>query len=171
MRRLEELRADGVLSAGHVRTVARSAGVSERTVWRWLSPPAARTTRQPRTGYVLSETDREAFAFYRGNTAALHRARQAVLSGDGTTAGASVPVFLAEGWTGARPVTLRTLQRAFAAELTPAERAAWRTGESGRRAAAVYLRRPEAPRGRCWEMDHKQLPLLVLPPKGAALAP
>ncbi|NED06503.1 transposase, partial [Streptomyces sp. SID6648] len=39
--RLEELRADGVLTAAHVRTVARSTGVSERTVWRWLSPPAA----------------------------------------------------------------------------------------------------------------------------------
>ncbi|NEB59736.1 DDE-type integrase/transposase/recombinase [Streptomyces sp. SID8111] len=169
--RLEELRADGVLTAAHVRTVARSTGVSERTVWRWLSPPAARPARQPRAHYVLSETDREAFAFYRGNTAALHRARQAVLAGDGTTAGAPVPEFLAEGWAGARPVTLRTLQRAFAAELTPAERAAWRTGESGRRAAAVYLRRPDAPRGRIWEMDHKQLPLLVLPPKGAALAP
>ncbi|MFI5773657.1 Mu transposase C-terminal domain-containing protein [Streptomyces sp. NPDC051658] len=169
--RLEELRTDGVLTAGHVRTVARSTGVSERTVWRWLSPPAARPARQPRPHYLLSETDREAFAFYRGNTAALHRARHAVVSGDGTTAGAPVPEFLAEGWAGARPVTLRTLQRAFAAELPPAERAAWQSGESGRRAASVYLQRPDALRGRCWEMDHKQIPLLVLPPKGKAVCP
>ncbi|GGV45261.1 hypothetical protein GCM10010293_53150 [Streptomyces griseoflavus] len=169
--RLEELRADGALTAAHVRTVAQSIGVSERTVWRWLSPPADRPARQPRPRYGLSETDREAFAFYRGNIAALHWARQAVLAGDGTTAGAPVPSFLAEGWTGARPVTLRTLQRAFSQELTPAEQAAWRTGESGRRAAAVHLRRPDALRGRCWEMDHKQLPLVVLPPKGKAICP
>ncbi|WP_331718491.1 Mu transposase C-terminal domain-containing protein [Streptomyces virginiae] len=169
--RLEELRADGVLTAGHVRTVAQSTGVSERTVWRWLSSPAARPVRQSRPRYLLSETDREAFAFYRGNIAALHRARQAVLAGDGTTAGAPVPPFLSEGWAGGRPVTLRTLQRAFGQELTPAEQAAWRTGESGRRAAAVYLKRPDALRGRCWEMDHKQLPLVVLPPKGKAICP
>ncbi|MDN0198141.1 hypothetical protein [Streptomyces sp. S.PNR 29] len=49
VRRLEELRADGVLTAAHVRTVACSAGASERTVWRWLSPSAARPARQPRT--------------------------------------------------------------------------------------------------------------------------
>ncbi|MFE7235933.1 Mu transposase C-terminal domain-containing protein [Streptomyces sp. NPDC057596] len=169
--RLEELRAEGVLTAGHVRTVAQSCGVSERTVWRWLSAPVARPARQPRPRYALSETDREAFAFYRGNIAALYRARHAVLCGDGTTAGAPVPVFLTEGWAGARPVTLRTLQRAFGQELTAAEQAAWRTGESGRRAAAVHLRRPDALRGRCWEMDHKQLPLVVLPPKGKAICP
>ncbi|MEU6664005.1 transposase family protein [Streptomyces sp. NPDC046821] len=33
------------------------------------------------------------------------------------------------------------------------------------------MRRPDALRGRCWEMDHKQLPILVLPPKAKALAP
>jgi putative transposase len=55
--------------------------------------------------------------------------------------------------------------------MSAADRAAWRTGEAGRRAAAVYLRRPDALRGRTWEMDHKQLPLLVMPPKGKALAP
>ncbi|WP_314250696.1 DDE-type integrase/transposase/recombinase [Streptomyces sp. DSM 40907] len=171
MARLEELRADGVLTAGHVRTVAQSAGVSERTVWRWPSPPAARPTRPPRPRYALSETDREAFALYRGNIAALHRARQAATAGEGATAGAPVPAILAEGWADARPVTLRTLQRAFGQEMTPAEQAAWRTGESGRRAAAVHLRRPDTLRGRCWEMDHKQLPLVVLPPKGKAICP
>ncbi|MEU1485799.1 Mu transposase C-terminal domain-containing protein [Streptomyces sp. NPDC005752] len=153
-----------------MRTVAASLDVSERTVWRWLSPPGtAGPAERPR--YMLSETDREAFAFYRGNVAAVVRARRAVTAGDGTTAGAPVPEFLAAGWARARTVPERTLYRAFATELPPAERAAWRTGESGRRAASVYLRRPDALRGRCWEMDHKQIPLVVLPPKGKAICP
>ncbi|MFJ2864124.1 hypothetical protein [Kitasatospora sp. NPDC087314] len=168
--RLRQLRDDGALSSSHVRVVAASLGVAERTVWRWLSTPPP-TQQWHRSSYRLTDVDREAFAFYRGNIAALARARQAVLAGVGQTAGADVPDFLAEGWRDARPVAPRTLQRAFATALTPAERAAWRVGESGQRAAQVYLRRPDAPRGRVWEMDHKQLPLLVLPPRGGALSP
>ncbi|MFJ9079366.1 Mu transposase C-terminal domain-containing protein [Streptomyces sp. NPDC102278] len=168
--RLSRLREDEALTAAHVRTVADALEVSERTVWRWLAPPNPdEPAARPR--YELSDTDRAAFAFYRGNVAALARARHAVTAGDGTTAGAPVPDFLAEGWARAKAVTERTLQRAFIADMTAADRAAWRTGEAGRRAAAVYLRRPDALRGRTWEMDHKQLPLLVLPPKGKALAP
>jgi putative transposase len=53
----------------------------------------------------------------------------------GRVAGAPVPDFLVAGWAGAREVTVRTLQRAFERELTPAELAVWRTGEEGRRAA------------------------------------
>lgn len=169
--RLRQLRADEALTAAHVRTVAEGLDVTERTVWRWLTPPRPEAGAVARPHYELSDTDREAFAFYRGNVAAVARARHAVTAGDGTTAGAPVPDFLAEGWAKARTVTERTLHRAFATELTPAERAAWKTGEAGRRAAAVYLRRPDALRGRTWEMDHKQLPILVLPPKGAALSP
>ncbi|MFF8035843.1 transposase [Streptomyces sp. NPDC016626] len=168
--RLSRLRKDEALTAAHVRTVADALEVSERTVWRWLAPPkSAELAARPR--YELSDTDRAAFAFYRGNVAALARTRHAVTAGDGTTAGAPVPDFLAEGWARVRTVTERTLQRAFLADMSAADRAAWRTGEAGRRAAAVYLRRPDALRGRTWEMDHKQLPLLVLPPKGKALAP
>ncbi|MFJ6054652.1 Mu transposase C-terminal domain-containing protein [Streptomyces sp. NPDC092307] len=168
--RLEELRADGVLTARHVRTVAQSAGGSERTVWRWLSPPASIPIRQPRPRYTLGEADREAFAFYRGNIAALHRARQAVLAGRacGPGLGARVP----RGGVGGRPSgDAADVAAGVRPGADPAEQAAWRTGESGRRAAAVYLRRPDALRGRCWEMDHKQLPLVVLPPKGKAICP
>ncbi|MFC9817411.1 transposase family protein [Streptomyces virginiae] len=168
--RLFRLREDEALTAAHVRTVADGLGVSERTVWRWLAPPKPAAPAVP-PRYELSETDRAALAFYRGNVAAVLRARRAVTDGDGTTAGAPVPDFLAEGWAGARPVAERTLYRAFTDGLDPAERAAWKTGEAGRRAGSVYLRCPDALRGRCWEMDHKQLPLLVLPPKGKALAP
>ncbi|WP_413230040.1 integrase catalytic domain-containing protein [Kitasatospora herbaricolor] len=168
--RLGRLRDEGALSSEHVRVVAASLGVAERTVWRWISAPSP-AQRRPQSSYRLTDIDREAFAFYRGNVAALARARQTVLDCTGQTAGADVPDFLAEGWRDARPVALRTLQRAFADQLTTAERAAWRVGESGQRAAQVYLRRTDAPRGRVWEMDHKQLPLLVLPPRGGALSP
>ncbi|QEU83500.1 DDE-type integrase/transposase/recombinase [Streptomyces viridosporus] len=168
--RLSRLREDEALTAAHVRTVADGLGVSERTVWRWLAPPKP-AAPAVRLRYELSETDRDALAFYRGNVAAVVRARRAVTDGDGTTAGAPVPDFLAEGWASAKPVAERTLYRAFTQGLTPAERAAWKSGEAGRRAGSVYLRRPDALRGRCWEMDHKQLPLLVVPPKGKALAP
>jgi len=126
---------------------------------------------EPAGFYRISTTDREVFAHYRGNVTALHRARQAVIEGTGHTAGAPVPTFLSHGWAAADPVGMRTLQRAFARELTPAEQAAWRTGEPGRRTAGVHLARPPTGRNQIWELDHKQIPMLVLPPRGTALGP
>ena len=165
--RLEALRKDGGLTAGHVGLAADSLGVSERTVWRWLGAPES----APRRSFTLSAADREAFAHFCGNIAAVYRARAAVVGGSRLAAGVPVPEFLIEGWTLAAAVSPRTYYRAFDTELTPAERAAWRTGESGRRSAEVYLKRPDAVRGRVWEMDHKQIPLVVLPPKGSAVCP
>ncbi|WP_203790384.1 hypothetical protein [Paractinoplanes rishiriensis] len=121
--------------------------------------------------YTLSAADREAFAYFRGNIAAVAPARAAVVGGLGQVAGAPVPDFQVTGWTGARPVTERTPQRAFERELTPAELAAWRTGKDGRRAASVYLTWPAAGRNVVWELDHKQLPILVLPSRGPAVCP
>jgi hypothetical protein len=69
-----------------------------------------------------------------------------------------VPASLREGWRGAPPVAIRTLQQAFRCELTAAEAAAWAEGEAGQRAAGVYLTRPAGHRNEVWEMDHKQLP-------------
>ncbi|MFE9827013.1 Mu transposase C-terminal domain-containing protein [Streptomyces sp. NPDC005791] len=169
--RLTQLRDAEQLSAAHVRLAAEGLGVSERTVWRWLSADTRVPEHRGPEPYVLSETDREAYALYRGNVSAVHRARQAVVDGDGTTAGAPVPDFLREGWAGAAPVALRTMQVAFSREFIPAERAAWKVGESGRRAKSVYLRHPDEPRDRVWEMDHKQLPILVHPPKGKPISP
>jgi hypothetical protein len=74
--RLSRLREDEALTAAHVRTVAEGLHVAERTVWRWLAPPkSAAPAVRPR--YELSDTDRAALAFYRGNVAAVVRARQA----------------------------------------------------------------------------------------------
>jgi putative transposase len=145
--RLGQLREAGELTTGHVRPAASGLGVRERTVWRWLSLAASEPAAQDgRVGYQLSEADREAYARYRGNVAAVHRARAAVLARPGAAevlaAGVPVPTPLRDGWRGAPPVTERTLQRAFRRELTAAEAAAWVEGEEGRRAAGVYLTRP-----------------------------
>ncbi|MEV4251707.1 transposase family protein [Spirillospora sp. NPDC049652] len=77
-----------------------------------------------------------------------------------------VPLFLVEGWADAPPLSLRSLERAFARQLTPAERAAWTRGEAGVRAVSVFEQRTPSARNECWEMDHKQLPILVLPKRG-----
>src|SRR6266545_1744871 len=163
--RLGELRDAGQLTAGHVRLAAAGLGVSERTVWRWLGIGEEGKPTGPQE-YRLSAADLEAFAWFRGNVAAVHRARAAVVNGDGRAAGVPVPDFLCEGWAGAVPVALRTLQLMFARELSPGERLAWQRGEEGYRAAAVYLRRQSSHRNETWEMDHKQLPVLVLPGRG-----
>jgi putative transposase len=65
---------------------------------------------------------------------------------------------------GGRPPPLRTLQAAFARELSPAERASVRRGEAGRREHGLYLRYEAPHRNAVWQADHKQLPVLVVPP-------
>lgn len=171
MSRLEQLRADDALTTAHVELVADSLSVTPRTVWRWLAGQGTGPARPLRDRFRLSGADREAYAYYRGNVSAIARAREAVLDGTMATAGAPVPEFLVDGWTGEQDVNRRTLARAYCAEMTLAERGALRLGKNARRAASVYLRRPDSPRGEVWEMDHKQLPLLVLPPRGKPLAP
>jgi hypothetical protein len=70
-----------------------------------------------------------------------------------------VPGFLCEGWSRAKPVSDTTLERAFNTGMSPAERALWREGPAtGRQACPT---RPQVPRGSVWEMDHKNLPILV----------
>jgi putative transposase len=143
--RLAELRAAGSLTTEHVRLAAAGHGVDERTVWRWLGRDEQSRPSRPEW-YQLTPADREAYAHFRGNVTAVARAREAVLAGRADAAGVPVPEFLVAGWAQARPVALRTLQRAFAEQLTPAERAYWASGEAGRRAAGVYLTRPWTPR-------------------------
>ncbi|MFE1099281.1 hypothetical protein ACFW4K_02105 [Nocardiopsis alba] len=52
-----------------------------------------------------------------------------------------------------------------------AERALWGEGENARRAAQVHLTRPPSGRNPIWEADHKQLPILALPPNRGAVCP
>ncbi|GAA2009185.1 hypothetical protein GCM10009838_89020 [Catenulispora subtropica] len=60
------LRDSGQLEREHLRLVAEGLGVSERTVRRWV---ALDTPKEP-APYELSETYREAFAYFHGNIAA-----------------------------------------------------------------------------------------------------
>ncbi|MES9604025.1 MULTISPECIES: Mu transposase C-terminal domain-containing protein [Actinomadura] len=206
--RLLDLREAGALTSGHVRLAAAGLGISERTVWRWLGSPGGDRGRRPgREPYQLTDIDREAFAYFHGSVAAVHRARDAVAAahaaaraagrntpesgasagtasaggepaarapvpvdevpvGEVLAAGVPVPQFLVAGWADAARMSLRSLERAFARELTPAERAAFTVGEEGVRRVGVYAQRPPSPRNAVWEMDHKQLPIVVLPQRG-----
>jgi putative transposase len=106
---------------------------------------APATGRKPRPRYELTEADRDGYAEWTGNITAMRRAR------------------LANGETVAE---LRTLQRAFARELSPGERAATVEGTEGWRRHQVYLRWEATARNARWEADHKELPVLVTPPRG-----
>lgn len=76
--------------------------------------------------------DREAYAHFRGNVAAVTRARCAVIAGRATAAGAPIPEFLVTGRAQVPAVALRTLQRAFAQHLRAG------TSEHARRDADVF---------------------------------
>lgn len=143
--RLRRQRAEGQVSSGDVRAVAVALEVSERTVWRWLTGPDVAAVGTERARYELTEADRDEYADWRGNIKGLWRARQA--------RGEQVP-------------PLRTLQRAFARELTASERAAVVDGVEGRRRHEVYLRWEPVARNMRWEADHKELPVQVTPPRG-----
>jgi putative transposase len=170
--RLRNLRSDGMLTTAHVRLAAEGLGVSVRTVWRRVNADSRNAPGQRGPArFALTQADRDAFAYYRGNIAAVHRARAAVIAGSGRTAGGPVPQFLAQGWTQAQPLSLRALQRAFAREMSAGTRAALAGGEQARRQREVYLTRGHVPRNQVWELDHKELPILVLPPRGPARKP
>lgn len=171
--RLHELRTQGTLTPRHIHLAAAGLGVTAHTVRRRLAtftPEAAMPRRGP-DPYRLSRTDLDAYAFYRGNIAFVHRARQAVLDGSDTVAGGPVPAFLARGWADAEPVALRSLQRAFAEQTTSGYRALLTHGENARREHGVHRDQPAVPRNTVWETDHKDLPILVLPPRGKAARP
>jgi putative transposase len=58
------------------------------------------------------------------------------------------------------------LQRIFARELRPGERAATVEGVEGRRRHQVYPRWESPARNARWEGERKELPVLVIPPRG-----
>jgi putative transposase len=115
--------------------------VSERTVWRWLAEPGV-GERDPQ-GYRLSGEDIAELVSQRGNVSAVWRARHA----------------------GGVGPSLRTLQRAVGRDLRPGDRAAMVEGAEGRRRHQVYLRWEPSHRNEIWEADHKELEVLVRPPR------
>jgi putative transposase len=142
--RLREQRAAGALTSAEVRRAAAGVGVAERTVWGWLATDPAGLARRPRARYEVTEADRDAYAQWHGNVAAVHRDLHA-------------------GRAGAP--SLRRLQEAFTRDLTPAERAAVVDGVEGRRRHEVYLRWAPNRRNALWEGDHTELPVLVIAPR------
>ncbi|MET9226007.1 transposase family protein [Lentzea sp. NPDC003310] len=119
----------------------------------------------------MSPADLEAFEDYNGNISAVFRARQAVVEGRDEVFGVPIAEHLRQGWRDARPVALRTLQAAFRAQMTPAERAYWREGSEGRRRMRTYSQRQVACRNAVWQVDHTQLDIEVLPPHGPVCRP
>ncbi|MEU0156403.1 transposase family protein [Micromonospora fulviviridis] len=140
MRRLVELGRSGPVSTEQVVLVARSLGVSERTVWRWLAHgmPAARSQ------FTLDDELRRRLAFWRGNVSAVHRELV-----DAAAAG------------GPPAPSLATLHRAVARQLSPGDRAGLRRGEHAAREFDVFLRRPATYRNAVWEGDHVEAPVEV----------
>lgn len=142
--RLRDKRATGESISADVRRAAAGLLVGESTVWRWLASDDDSLAGRKR--YELTEADREGYLDWCGNVAALRRERIA--------RGEPVP-------------SLRTLQRAFAEQMSPGERAAAVEGVEGRRRHQVYVRWEPVSRNARWEGDHKELPVLVTPPRGA----
>lgn len=150
--RLLALEGRGELGAEHVRLVASAAGVSRKTVRRWLE-----AGRQGRTGPVerdrfrITDELHGRLVAWCGNAAAVHRdlVREAERA-------------RAEGKEVPDVPSLATLHRAIRLDLNPGQRAALAGGERARRRHDVHLRRPRQWRNACWEGDHKHIPVEVL---------
>lgn len=171
--RLRALREAGNLTTAHIRMAATGLKVTERTVWRWIGPQAGCHSRPSR--YEPTQTDQEAFTYYRGNVAALDRARSAAIAGQQEAAGVPVPDRFLQGWAGARQVNLRTLQRAFARRVTSEQRSVLRRSErlwhSVCREGRGRSSRGLPARNQLWDLEHRQLPVLVQPPRGPVTSP
>ncbi|MEU1439343.1 transposase family protein [Streptomyces sp. NPDC005786] len=155
VRRLLTLRQEQQLTTQHVRLMAQSLEVTERTVWRWLAAaehdeaaaqePGARA--QSRDRFTVTPEVRRLLALWKGNVAAVHRELTA-------RAARQFP-------PAAPPPSLPTLHRAIQRDLTPGERAGLAGGERAARKHDVFLARPRGWRNHVWETDHMQAPVLV----------
>lgn len=134
----------GALPRRLVADAAEACGVSERTVWRWVK--AGHRAEPVAHGWQITTRAHALYVQWRGNVAAVHRE------------------LVAEG---ASPPSMRTMQRAFARDMTPAEQAYVRRGDAGRQEHAVHLRHEARYRAECYEGDHKQLSVEVLALRGS----
>ncbi|MEU1523970.1 Mu transposase C-terminal domain-containing protein [Nocardia rhamnosiphila] len=144
MDRLVLLSERGGLSSGHVRLVAQTLGVNERSVWRWISARKRRVVPVPRGRFRIDDRLRVRLAYWRGNAAALQRE----LVEEQQHGGPAAP-------------SVSTVQRAMLRDLTPGERAGLREGERERRKFDVFLQRPATHRNDAWESDHVEAPVHV----------
>ncbi|MFJ8313126.1 MULTISPECIES: Mu transposase C-terminal domain-containing protein [unclassified Streptomyces] len=172
MARLLVLDGRGELTTEHARLAAAGAGVTLRTVWRWLQVARVEGRAGPkqRGRFTITPELHARLALWGGNAAAVHRellAETRAVSPDGAAcAGGGGKGGLGEG-TGPGSAlcvlvpSLATLQRAVRRDLNAGQRAGLRGGERARRLHDVHLRRPRQWRNACWEADHKHLPVEV----------
>jgi len=146
VRRLAALEDAGRLGSEQVQLAARTLEVSERTVWRWVRQARAGEglSRRPRERFQVTDEIRQRLAFWRGNTAAVHR----VLAAAAKAGGPPAP-------------SLSTLQRAVARDVLAGDRAGLAAGERARRAYDVFLQRPGTHRNAGWEADDVEVPVEV----------
>ena len=146
VRRLVALEGEGRLGSEQVRKAAGALEVSERSVWRWVRQARAGEGlgRRPRVRFRVTDEIRQRVAFWRGNTAAVHRE----LAGAAKAGGPPAP-------------SLSTLQRAVARDVLAGDRAGLAGGERARRAHDVFLQSPGTHRNAAWEADHVEVPVEV----------
>jgi hypothetical protein len=113
VRRLAALEGEGRLGSKQVRLAAGALKVSERTVWRWVRQARVGEglDRRPRERFQVTDEIRQRVAFWRGNTAAVHRELAAAAKAGGPTA-----------------PSLSTLQRAVARDVLAGTGRAWPAG-------------------------------------------
>lgn len=142
VRRLLALEDRGELTPGHVRMVAGTLGVSERTVRRWLTAAREEDRFGPavRERFTFTPDVLARLAFHRGNAASLHRDLVAAQAAGGVVAPSQA-----------------TLYRALERDVSPGQRAGLRGGENARRAYDVFFQRPAVHRNEVWETDHVQV--------------
>ncbi|MBQ0883191.1 Mu transposase C-terminal domain-containing protein [Streptomyces sp. RT42] len=145
VRSLMELRRGGDMTSADVKTVARTVGVHERTVWRRLEKAQASGCADlpERSRFTVTEDIRVKLAYHRGNIKAVHLDML-----DEADDERDVP-------------SLSTLHRAVKRDLPPGDLAGLRAGIPASRVYDPHLRRPPTCRNEEWEGDHKQVPVLV----------
>ncbi|MFF7638560.1 Mu transposase C-terminal domain-containing protein [Kitasatospora sp. NPDC008050] len=146
------LRLAGELTTADVRLVAESAGVSLRTVWRWLkeAEESGSTEKAERTRFRVTDEIVDVLADYQGNVKRAHEhlVRAAKAAGE-------------------KPIGLTTLHDAIARDLDPGFMAGLREGVPAARGFDPAFKRPAVARNHVWEGDHKQAPLVVAMPDGS----
>lgn len=132
----------GSLTRSEVAKAAASCGVSQSTMYRWITAGSA--LPQARPNYKLTETELDAFYLTAGDSANAH-----------------VMLTRTEG---VKPPSLSTYRRAINRELSEAEIAGARHGARAVAQNQIALRGKSYRRNERWEADHKQLEVEVIPP-------
>jgi len=142
LRQLLRTRDAGELRGATVASAAQALGVSRATLYRWMRE--GRVPTRERSRYELSDRATQLFFEHRGNVSAMRRA----LVRDDLEAPSRA-----------------TLARAVRREFSRGARGYVREGAGAWRKYELTLRWEPANRNDIWEADHKELAVLVIPPR------